>query len=184
MEDFLNTTSLGAAFHLPLSSQAHAEVRNMQQLVAHVGQEDSQNINDEWTYTWGAKDFSTRRYYKFYFRDVTAHKTYHWLWKSKVTMKIKFFGWLLLTDRLNTRNMLERRHYNIGNNFNCILCDLPIEEDISHMIFQCQFSKLCWTKQGIHWTVQDSDLTMIENAKLAWAKPQFMSIFLQASWSI
>jgi hypothetical protein len=30
------------------------------------------------------------------------------LWKSKCTPRVKFFGWLVLVDRLNIRNMLKR----------------------------------------------------------------------------
>lgn len=66
-------------------------------------------------------------------------------------MKIKVFGWLLLSDRLNTRNMLKRRHYNIGNDYDCILCGLHIEETLEHLFFECQFSTECWSSLGITW---------------------------------
>ena len=94
---------------------------------------------------------------KFFYRDVKAQKTYIWLWKSKVTMNIEVFGWHLLPDRLNTKNMLKRRHYNIGDDHVCVLCGQPIEETIEHMTFDCQFSAQCLLKLGITWAGRYQD---------------------------
>ena len=99
-------------------------------------------------------------------------------------MKIKVFGWLLLSDRLNTRNMLKRRHYNIGDNHGCILCGSTEEETIEHMIFTCHFSVTCWDTLNIHWTTNGDRLNWINDAKTAWNNPMFMEIFLYASWSL
>ena len=52
-------------------------------------------------------------------------------------MKIKVFGWLLMSDRLNSRNMLKWRHYNIGDDYTCLLCDSKLEETVEHLFFQC-----------------------------------------------
>ena len=141
VKDFLGSSSLHETFHLPLSIPALDEVRDLQQKVLHIGNQETPYTHDTWEYCWGSKEFKANRYYKFYFRDVKAHQSYHWLWKSKVTLKIKMFGWFLLSDRLNTRNMLKRRHYNIGDDLSCLLCDQLVEEDVEHMIFQCPFSK-------------------------------------------
>ena len=89
-------------------------------------------------------------------------------------MKLKVFAWLLFHDRLNTRNMLKRRHYNIGDDHNCLLCRLNIEETVGHMIFTCSFSKLCWDKLEIHWEPFHGRLQAIEVEKTA--------ILLQYSW--
>ena len=150
----------------------------------HIGNQETPYTHDTWEYCWGSKDFKANRYYKFYFRDVKAHQSYHWLWKSKVTLKIKMFGWLLLFDRLNTRNMLKRRHYNIGDDLSCLLCNQQVEEDVEHMIFQCPFSTNCWSKLGITWEESGSRLHWISKASNDWNKPLFMEIFLQAAWSI
>jgi hypothetical protein len=40
----------------------------------------------------------------------TVHPVFKWLWSSKCQPKQKFFFWLLLQDRLNTRGMLRRRN--------------------------------------------------------------------------
>jgi hypothetical protein len=44
------------------------------------------------------------------------------IWKSKCVPKIKFFAWLLLNDRLNTRNMLRRRYKHLDQGYSCALC--------------------------------------------------------------
>lgn len=106
VRDFLGCTELNETFHLPLSMQAHAEVRHIQEITTHVGNDDSDNCSDIWTYAWGSGIYTAKSYYQFYFRDAKAHKTFKWLWKSSATMKIKVLGWLLLSDHLNTRNML------------------------------------------------------------------------------
>lgn len=106
---------------------------------------EDQSSHDRWTYVWGSAEFTAHKYYTFCFRDVHAHQAFKWIWKSKSTMKIKVFGWLLLSDRLNTRNMLKQRHYNIGYDHGCILCGSQIEETVEHLFFECQFSLLCWS---------------------------------------
>lgn len=63
-------------------------------------------------------------------------------------MKIKVFLWLLLADRLNTRDMLHRRHYNIGSDLNCLLCG-GARETVEHLFFDCPFSVSCWNKLQI-----------------------------------
>ena len=102
--------------------QAHDELRHIQQITAHVGNQVDEVEKDQWCYAWGSDVYTAKNYYRFYFRDVSAHKAFKWLWKSSATMKIKVFGWLLLSDRLNTRNMLKRRSYNIGNNYGTTIC--------------------------------------------------------------
>lgn len=76
----------------------------------------------------------------------------HWIWESKCTMKIKVFGWLLLIDRLNTRDMLDRKHCAPqGVPLTCVLCGQNIRETLSHFFFQCSFSRSCWISTGCNW---------------------------------
>lgn len=61
-------------------------------------------------------------------------------------MKIKVFGWLLMSNRLNTKNMLTRRHYHIDDGPDCLLCPNQMEETLEHMIDQEEEKYLffCW----------------------------------------
>ena len=183
IRDFLRCTNLNETFHLPLSMQAHNELRHLQEITTHVGIGEGDDM-DSWIYEWGSEIYTAKRYYKFYFREATSHISYKWLWKSSATMKIKVFGWLLLSDRLNTRNKLKRRHYNIGDNYGCILCGSNEEETIEHMIFTCHFSSACWDTLNIHWTTNGDRLNWIKEAKSVWNNQMFMEIFLYASWSL
>jgi hypothetical protein len=84
---------------------------------------------------------------------------------------------------MNTRNMLRRRHYNIGNDFNCMLCSQQVEEYIDHLIFHCPLCTICWLKLE-NWGLQSSRHALLEYSHDMWTKPMFMEVFLQASWSI
>ena len=119
--DFLTAGSLAENFALPISTQALDELRELQQLVAHI--EIDPQGKDTWTYVWGADKFVAKRYYQFCFRKIQPHVTFSWLWKTSCVPKIKFFCWLLLCDRLNKKDMLKRRHFNINGTSQCLMCN-------------------------------------------------------------
>lgn len=54
----------------------------------------------------------------------------------------KFFFWLMLRDRLNTRAMLQRKNMHLDS-YCGVLCVVNIEEDIMHLFFECPFSSAC-----------------------------------------
>jgi len=43
--------------------------------------------------------------------------------------RIKFFAWLILVDRLNTKSMLKRRNMLAEEEVNCVMCNLGEEEE-------------------------------------------------------
>ena len=55
------------------------------------------------------------------------------LWKAPVPMKIKFFLWPVLRDRLPSATNVAKR--NDPSNGRCSLCDL--QEDANHTFFKC-----------------------------------------------
>jgi hypothetical protein len=59
---------------------------------------------------------------------------YKWSWKSCLLRTI-FCAWLLLSDRLNTRDMLQRRHWEVTNETHCVLCPSRTNEDRMHLFF-------------------------------------------------
>lgn len=183
VKDFLAITSQNMAFHTPLSLQAFDEVRDIQTDTASATLSTSQG-NDKWTYAWGSKGYTASQFYTYFFKDIQIHPSYVWLWQSKCTMKIKVFGWLLLSDRLNTKNMLIRRHYTIDGGTDCLLYSNHTEETIEHMAFNCNFSKTCWGMIGITGPTQGSRFDWVAQAKEGWGRPLFMEIFFGAAWSI
>jgi hypothetical protein len=46
-----------------------------------------------------------------------------------------FFAWLLLVDRLNTRDMLRRRHKHLEEGYSCVLCSDQVDETSIHLFF-------------------------------------------------
>lgn len=86
-----------------------------------------------------------------------------------------------MNDRLNTRDMLKHRHYDIGDDHSCLLCGKHDEETVDHMIFTCPFSQSCWQKLGISWPAFTCRLQLLQQAKNSWGRPLFFEIFLVAA---
>jgi hypothetical protein len=101
-----------------------------------------------------------------------------------VTPRVKFFAWLILLDRLNTKSMLARRHFNVQPNCYCVLCNEGIKETIEHLFFECDFAKRCWSKLGINWTPDNDIHRRIEYTRQQSGYPFFMELFLIASWEL
>jgi hypothetical protein len=100
-------------FNLPLSQQAAAQLEEVMNLLEQA------EIDDELNDTWVSTKFSSRKAYKQLQEHATASPLFSWLWKSSNTGKQKFFFWLLLRDRLNTRNLLKRKQaFTFSSNVN------------------------------------------------------------------
>lgn len=183
MKIFLSVISWGARLlDWLFTCQVFDEVRQIQTIASSF--QPMISNSDVWSYVWGKSIYRSTDYYRFYFREVHAHKVFHWLWRSKCTMKLKVFAWLLLHDRLNTRNMLKRRHYNIGDDHNCLLCGRNIEETVEHMIFTCSFSKQCWQALDINWEPFGDRVQAIEDQQTNHPTPMLFENFVVASWSL
>ena len=118
------------------------ELRSLQQAVEHIVM--VAGSKDVWNTIWQGGGFTSRSYYLYCFRDEEVDVAFKWIWQSSCTNKWKVFSWLLLADRLNTRNMLRRRGMTLqDNNYGFLLCDNPPEETVEHLFFTCPFSHQC-----------------------------------------
>lgn len=141
--------------------------------------------DDLWICTWGGREFKAKKFYEYCFRNEQVDEAFGWIWKTRCTMQWKVFLWLLLVDRLNTRNILRRRHYKLDNDdYNCLLCQNPPEEDLIHLFFDCPFSARCWRTLGISWPNSNCRLHKVHVARAVWDKPMFLEIFTIAAWEI
>nr|TKW31918.1 hypothetical protein SEVIR_2G137700v2 [Setaria viridis] len=62
-----------------------------------------------------------------------------------------------------------RRNYKIdGDNYNCVLCNLNLEETTYHLFYECPFSSRCWNFV----------------AKMKCQHQFFMEIFIISAWEI
>lgn len=80
--------------------------------------------------------------------------------------------------------MLKRRHYNIGDNLDCLLCGEHIEETVEHLFFHCNFSQRCWRVLNITWSNHLNRLQLVEHMKTSHQRKMLMETFLVAAWSL
>ena len=115
------------------------------------------------------------------YQTVLPH--FRWLWKSSCQAKHKFFFWLLLHDRLNTRNLLSRKRFHIPS-FNCAILQCNQEETLMHLFWTCPFASQCWDyvcpqrSRGL--SVHEAFLDLKTKLKV----PFFMEIMVLAAWGI
>lgn len=138
---------LSQMLFLPLSDLAYQEYLQIQMA------DPLDRLSDEyhkWSYIWGNDRFSSQKIYATNFMDVQSPVYLKWIWKSSCTMKVKVFGWLLLIDRLNTRDMLDRKFYAPqGSDLTCVLCSFGERETLEHLFFSCPFCTDRWEQFGI-----------------------------------
>jgi len=135
--------------------------------------------------TFGGTVFSSKKIYSRNFSSITPPKAFDWIWSSMVCKKIKVFIWLLFRDRINSRNILRRKNFDLDNDdFSCVLCDQGIEETTYHLIFECPFSTRCWDYLHLYWDHSLNFFAMMHAAKHQSDIQFFMEIFVVASWEI
>jgi hypothetical protein len=169
------------AFHLPISAEAAAELRTLQHMLAGVVTSDE---NDQWLITSNKSGvFIPNQVYRMSFQHISSHFPSQWIWKSKCTSKHKFFAWLILHDRINTKDMLRRRHWQVTSDHGCVLCSADALEDWSHLFFECNFSVRVWIYLQVNWT-SGSGPEMLKNTKKSFKGPCFVEIIILACWNI
>jgi hypothetical protein len=180
--DFLSTTNLASHFHLPLSKQAYEEYHELQEIVQSI--QIRQEDKDQWKYIWWSRKYTTNSYYKYLHKEMQPPKPFLWIWSSRCCNKLRVFSWLLLLDRLNTRNMLKRKGYKLeGNNYDYVMCPAQREETTFHLFFSCPFASECWRRIGIQWQMDVPFFRMMELAKNHF-NHSFMEVFIIAAWHI
>jgi hypothetical protein len=127
-------------FKIPMSREAYTELLELQQLLGSL-QPTDQSSKDPWHFIWGQKFYSPRKFYQYHFKDIHHNQTVLWIWKSKCVPTIRLFAWLLLNDRLNTKNVLKRRKKHLDEGYNCVLCSDCVEETVEHLFFDCSAAR-------------------------------------------
>jgi hypothetical protein len=130
-------------FYLPLSAQAYQELMVVQQ-----GMRDFplSVTPDVWIYDWGDKILPSS-YYASLHAHLMVPPVFKWIWKSACMMNTKVFAWLLLNDRLNTKDLLVRRNWKVAEDNFCKLCPTMTYEDrlhlFSHAILVAEYGTIC-----------------------------------------
>ena len=118
------------------------------------------------------------------FQNFHSSPIFRKFWKSKCTPRLKFFAWLLFVDRLNTRTMLVRRHFNVQINSWCVLCSSNSNEDLEHLFFSYPFASTCRQKLGFQWPSIANIRERVLSLMAMMGLPFFMEIFIMATWEI
>jgi hypothetical protein len=139
---------------------------------------------DNWTFLQANKAYTPSTYYKFIFDGLSVSLVFKRLWKRKSLHKHKVFVWLFLVDRLNTRDMIERRHWTLDSGVNCVMCNQAQRQTRDHLFFNCGFARKCWRKVGIVWDSSQGSLDMFERAKKNYSGPSFFEVATSALWGI
>lgn len=71
----------------------------------------------------------------------------------------------MLMDRLNTREMLQKKQFNIQGGTNCVMCNSMIVESMTHLFFSCTFAQQCWLELGIQWNLALKFMNIITTAQ-------------------
>ena len=98
-------------------------------------------------------------------------------------MKHKVFFWLLIRDRLNTRDILRRRNMELDS-YTCDMCILQKTETVAHLFLRCNFAKACWASIGAAVITTRPVLNIFNQIKEKLQVPFFMEIIIIMSWSI
>jgi hypothetical protein len=139
---------------------------------------------DVWKTIWEDGAFTSHLYYQYCFSHIPNSRLHCWIWKSKVVLRIKVFAWLLISDRLNTRDMPRRRNWNVTNDYTCVLCHANQTEDWIHLFFDCNFSRRIWSYLQVDWSQGDTIEDMFFQARKEFAKPFFAEVVILACWHI
>ncbi|XP_071678427.1 uncharacterized protein [Lolium perenne] len=182
VSEFVNRHNLAEQFILPLSHEAHADLVNLEEELNEIQLEEQSA--DVWKPIWGADHYKAKDFYMHCFRECLTPIHISAIWKSKCMMKHKVFAWLMFVDRINTRDMLRRRKYNIGSDYSCLICDTGATEARNHLFFTCTFSTRCWANIGIAWNDDLQLEHMLEEAKISWSKPLFTEVLILGVWNI
>jgi hypothetical protein len=177
---FLNN-ELEANFSLPLTFEATEELSML--IENEFNRPWNESTVDTWSYATRNAAFSSKATYKLSIGVKEASPLFSWIWKSSTLGKHKFFFWLLLQDRLNTTNMLRRKHMHLDD-YSCVLCNIGSEESTFHLFYECNFSQSCWGSISINWNLNLRPLDVMLNATEQLGSQIFREIVITACWAI
>ena len=183
VNEFLISQDLYSMFFLPLSHEAALELQVLEAWILDL----HRDITLPYVWLWPGKsgEYSAKSFYTLMHSHLPTILPCKWLWDSKCTMKIKVFGWLLFFDRLNTKDLLIRRHWRSPMDDNlCVICNELVYEDRLHLFFNCNFSRRVWNYISIDWSRGSEIQQCIQHARSRFKHPFFFEVMLTAAWNI
>ena len=172
--------SIDQLFHLPLSSEAYAQLLLLNDKLDSL---QLSNSHDIWNYIWGSPYYSSSKAYKQLTGQASVHASYKWLWKNCCQHKHKVFFWLLLKDRLSTRDLLERK-WMILQSHECVLYNQHSRETLEHLFLTCPFATQFWASLGLLVPVFQEHFQVVSSFRRQLNIPFFMEIIILGCWGI
>ena len=140
-------------------------------------------MGDSWQYIWNTSQFSSVRIYQHLSGFQPVPPYLNWLWACTCQRRHKVFFWLLLKDRLNTRNLLRRKNCPLED-YTCILCDQGREETSQHLFWNCPFAQQCWKLICPHHSPLTSTSQAVLHLKAKINQSFSMEIIVLTTWAI
>lgn len=167
-------------FRIPMTREAYNELLSLEEDLLDHRSDNTKDEKHVQSFIWGHQDYCVKKYYNHQFHSIQPLMPILWMWKSKCIPRIKFFTWLLLNDRLNTKNMLRRRKKFLES-YNCVMGQCNVEETLEHLFFDCPCASAHQFALGIVQNENVSVIQKIQMAKAAFPYPFFMKIFMVSS---
>ena len=127
--------------------------------------------------------FYSKKAYKILIGSQQTSPQFSSIWKSSCQAKHNIFFWLLLHDRLDTRNLLSRKKFQLPS-YDCATLQCRQVETLVHLFWTCPMAIQCWdyicTQRDRNLTLQEAFFDMRNKLQL----PFFMDILILSSWSI
>lgn len=175
---FQSQQQLHQLFHLPLSEIAFQQLQALHDIINELITIDN---NDIWKAQWG--NFAAAKAYRFIMGHRQIPLPFKWLWKTFCQPKHKIFFWLLLSDRLSTKNILKRKNMHLDS-YDCAMCQDSLEETMEHLFLGCPFAAACWYQIGIVIQSQDNIFNTIQQLKDQTHPQFFMIVAILMCWCI
>jgi hypothetical protein len=108
---------------------------------------------------------------------------FSWIWKPACQVKHKFFFWMVLLDRLNRRNLLARKNFNLPS-YSCATLQCSQEETLIHLFWDCTFAMKCWDYICPQITLHLSVMDAFYDVKNKLNVPFAMEIIITIVWRL
>ena len=175
----LETEEISQLLHLPIPGIAFDQLQRVQQEFEAMQLNEDKDI---WKYIWGTK-FQSSRAYKELVGHQHAHSILKWLWECFCQPKHKVFFWLVIKDRLSTRNILKRKNMALDS-YDCVLCNENVEETVEHLFLHCSFANQCWHFLNLDIPDNSNVLEAVVHLRNILQSQFFMTVVILMSWTI
>jgi hypothetical protein len=180
--DMARAPDLSLMFVLPLSAQAFQELSQIHMYLQ--GLVSGPNDKDTRVFPWGNSTYTSAKFYNFIFAQAPTDHALPSIWKSKCLPKLRVFAWLLMKDRLNTKDLIIRKSWKLDDGPSCVLCTNQMLETRDHLFFECPFAVACWEFTGIRWDSSELISPRFALARDSFIGPCFMEIAICDAWNI